>query len=337
MFRRAIFAALLLTLTAWGQDVHIEPRVKPAPQTVELPDADETIHKKVNLALVPVSVVTDEGVPFQGLQVGHFRLQENGKDVPIRYFAVGDEPISVGFIFDRSGSMADKLQASKDAIETFVRNANPQDEFFMLTFADTIESVTDWTNGEDFMTRLTFTVGKGQTALLDSVVVGLEKMKTARYHRRALIIISDGGDNHSRYTEGYVKHLAEEADVTVFGLGLITIGIPGLHLPGQSVEFHPLPGSVEAEILRGPELMRSICESSGGKLFILPEMREVHIASAYIGQLLRTQYILGYTPQNMKDDGKFRKIKVHLQRLPKGVKHLHIDNVPEGIYARVGE
>lgn len=331
MFFRAVVLALALVLTTQAQDVHITPRIQPKPEVVPLPNADETIKKNVDLALIPVSVYDDMGRPFLGLQKDHFRLKENGKQVPIKYFSIGDAPCSIGIVFDRSGSMAEKMQAAKEAVATLVQYANPQDEYMMITFADTVEQVTDWTNGTDLMNRLTFTVGKGTTALLDATMLGVKRMQTAHYQRRALIIISDGGDNHSRYTPGEVKNFVEEANVTVYAMGLVILPYPmPPPKPGETVILPEEAG----ELIRGPELLQGVAEKSGGRLFILLDVKDIQNVAAYISATLRTQYLLGYKPQHMKDDGKFRKIKVELQRLPKGVPRLHVANVPAGIYAR---
>lgn len=345
-----IFRALLLTLLAFPvlaqDDVHITPRIPPASEkkTMDLPAADETLKKNVNLALIPLSVVDIDGRPFLGLQKDHFRLKENGVEIPIQYFSVGDAPCSIGIVFDRSGSMGEKLQAAKEAVRELVKIANPQDEFFMVTFADTIEDVTDWTNGDDLTARLTFTTSKGRTSLLDAVVLATNKMKEqSHYDRRALIIISDGGDNRSRYTEGYVKNLVQEANVMVFSMGLLALQLSP-HLSGVETTIQVPLDSHEAELIQGPYLLDEIAKKSGGQLFVVAELRDVNTVARYISSILRMQYVLGYKPKHMLDDGKFRKVKVELVHLPKtddfGHKlplPLHIENVKDGIYARVEE
>src|SRR5262249_17178830 len=146
---------------------------------------------------------------------------EEKKEQEIAQFSSEDAPLSVGIVFDCSGSMGRKLEKSRQAVAQFFKTANPEDEFFLVQFNDTADLVQPFTtNLEEIQSRLTFTQSKGRTALLDAIYLALHEMKKARNPRKALLVISDGGDNNSRYSEGEIKNLVREADVQIYGIGI---------------------------------------------------------------------------------------------------------------------
>jgi Ca-activated chloride channel family protein len=256
------------------------------------------IKTEVSLVLVPVSV-TD---PMQRLATGlareNFQVFEGKKPQEIRFFSSDDTPISVGIIVDTSGSMSDKLNRVTEAVNQFCEAANLQDEFFMITFSDEPHLAADFTSAsEDLEKELIFTQPKGRTALLDAIYMGLRKMKTAKYDKKALLIISDGGDNHSRYSEKEVKAAAKESDVMIYAVGTFDRYV-----------------RTQEEML-GPELLSELAEPTGGRAFTLENAIELPAVARRIGAELRTQYVLGYRPQNPPHDGKWHRIKVKL-RLP---------------------
>ncbi len=156
-----------------------------------------------------------------GLEKENFQLFEGNAAQEIRTFSAEDAPVSLGVIFDSSGSMSSKMDRAKDAVVEFFKTANPQDEFFMITFSDEPEEITDFTSSVDeIQSKLVFAVPRRRTALLDAIYMGVSKMRQAKYAKKALLIISDGGDNHSRYTEGEIKALVKEADVMVYAIGI---------------------------------------------------------------------------------------------------------------------
>jgi Ca-activated chloride channel homolog len=177
----------------------------------------------------------------------------------------------------------------------FFKTANPQDEFFMITFSDTPELLSDFTRSiEDIQGKLVYAVPKGQTALVDAIYLGLEKMHQAKNTKKALLVISDGGDNHSRYTEDEVRSLVKEADVQIYSIGI----------------FDPIAPTPEE--IRGPEMLQDISEATGGRLFRVDTVNDVEDVATKIGVELRNQYVLGYRPTNVTRDGRWRKIKVKL-------------------------
>jgi Ca-activated chloride channel homolog len=300
-------------------DVHINPRVEPTPPpsaTQKILDPSLQTHTKpikkdVDLVLVPVTITDPLNRLVTGLDRENFKVFEGNQAQDIRHFSSEDAPVSLGVIFDMSGSMSSKIERAREAVLEFFKTANPQDEFFLITFADQPDEVSDFTQSiEDLQNKLVFTVPKGRTALLDAIYLGVSKMRQAKYPKRALLIISDGGDNHSRYTEGEIKNLVKEADVLVYAIGIYD---------------HYFPTDEER---LGPQLLSDIAELTGGRAFTIDNPNDLADVATKIGIELRNQYVLGYRPKNPVRDGKWRKIKVKLNP-PKGLP-------PLKVYAKTG-
>ena len=200
--------------------------------------------------------------------------------------------------------MGNKLQKSRLAANQFFKTANPEDEFFLVEFNSRPELVQPFThNTEEIQNRLTFTQAKGRTALLDGVYLGLNHMKKARNTRKAILIISDGGDNSSRYTESEIKNLVKEADVQIYAIGI----------------YEPMGSRGRtAEELSGPGLLTEIAEQTGGRHFPVENINELPDIAAKVGIELRNQYVIGYTPSNLERDGKYRRVQVKLVQ-PRGL------------------
>ncbi|MCU1220223.1 MAG: von Willebrand factor, type [Candidatus Angelobacter sp.] len=321
-----ILACFLVSALATGaQDVnvHIEPKPPAPPKTAETkedagnPDASLKNHSKpgmavdVNLVLVNVTVTDDWNRIVTGLDKENFAVLEGSEVQQVRHFSSEDAPISLGVIFDMSGSMNDKIMKAREAVIEFFKTANPQDEFFMITFNDRPELRADFTKSvEDIQGKLVYTVPQGSTAMLDAIYMGVSKMKDARNSKKALLIISDGGDNHSRYTENEIKSMVKEADVQIYSIGIFSLS------PAQPEE------------IAGPALLTEISQVTGGRLFTISNPNELADVATKIGIELRNQYVLGYRPNNKVKDGHWRKIKVKLNP-PKGLPHLNV-------YARTG-
>ncbi len=208
------------------EDVHIRPRVDTtAPKEPEIDPALKTHTKPykvdVNMVLVPVTITDPMNRLVTGLDKENFNLFEGKEMQEIKTFSSEDAPVSLGVIFDMSGSMSSKIERAREAVIEFFKTANPQDEFFMITFADKPEEISDFTSSvEDIQGKLVYTIPKGRTALLDAIYLGVSKMREAKFPKKALLIISDGGDNHSRYTEGEIRSMVKEADVLVYAIGI---------------------------------------------------------------------------------------------------------------------
>jgi Ca-activated chloride channel homolog len=324
-----LFALCLLgslTLAALGQtdvnDVHVTPREVAkgnpagdiAKQNLVSPALNTRIRPlkvDVDLVLVPVTITDPLNRLVTGLEKQNFQLFEGSAAQEIKTFSSEDAPVSLGVIFDSSGSMSTKMERAKEAVIQFFKTANPQDEFFMITFSDEPEEVTDFTSSVDeIQGKLMFEVPRKRTALLDAIYMGISKMRQAKYPKKALLIISDGGDNHSRYTEGEIKSMVKEADVMIYAIGI-----------------YDRYFATEEERL-GPELLSEVTELTGGRAFTIDNPNDLADVATKIGIELRNQYVLGYRPQNVVRDGKWRKIKVKLLP-PKGLPPLRV-------YARTG-
>jgi Ca-activated chloride channel family protein len=306
-------------------DVHIQPREvekgaekanteELATQTMATPSLNTRVRPlkvAVDLVLVPVTITDPMNRLVTGLEKENFQLFEGSAAQEIKSFSSEDAPVSLGVIFDSSGSMSSKMDRAKDAVVEFFKTANPQDEFFMITFSDEPEVVNDFTSSvDDIQGKLVFTVPRRRTALLDAIYMGVSKMREAKYAKKALLIISDGGDNHSRYTENEIKALVKEADVMVYA-----IGIYDRYFQTQEERL-------------GPELLGEIAELTGGRAFTVENPNDLADVATKIGVELRNQYVLGYRPTVVVRDGKWRKIKVKLLP-PKGLPPLRV-------YARTG-
>jgi Ca-activated chloride channel homolog len=277
----------------------------------------QSVHVDVELALVNVTVTDPHNRMVTGLESDNFRIFENDVAQEIQYFSSEDVPISIGVVFDLSGSMANKVGKSKEAALEFFKTANPQDEFLLVSFNERAELTSSFTNSvEDLQSSLLSLSAKGRTALLDAIYLGLSEMRNARNAKRALLIISDGGDNHSRYRENDIKRLAREADTQLYAVGI----------------FDPLEyRSRTPEELNGPSLLSEVTELTGGRVFDVQNVNELPDIATKIGAELRNQYILGYRPSNKSHDARWRKVKVKL-RAPKGLPPLSV-HAKTGYYA----
>ncbi len=315
LFFAACYALPLLAQVS-TDDVHIQPRIQPQKPKEPLIDPALRAHTKpykvdVNMVLVPVTITDPLNRLVTGLDRENFNLFEGKERQEIKTFSSEDAPVSIGVIFDMSGSMSSKIERAREAVVQFFKTANPQDEFFMITFSDKPEQIADFTSSvDDIQSRLLYTIPQGRTALLDAIYLGVTKMRQAKYPKKALLIISDGGDNHSRYTEGEIRSMVKEADVLIYAIGIYD---------------HYFP--TEEERL-GPALLSDVTELTGGRAFTIDNPNDLADVSTKIGIELRNQYVIGYRPKNPAHDGKWRKIKVKLLP-PKGLP-------PLKVYAKTG-
>ena len=274
----------------------------------------QTMHMDVDLALVNVTVTDPYNRLVTGLDTDNFRIFEDNVEQELVTFSAEDVPISIGVIFDFSGSMANKVSKAREAALQFFKTANPQDEFFLVSFNERAELTSAFTNSvEDLQSRMMLTAPKGRTALLDAIYLGLSQMRGARNAKRALLILSDGGDNHSRYSENDIKRLVKEADTQLYAVGI----------------FDPLGyRNRTPEELNGPSLLSEVTEMTGGRVFAVEKLDELPDITSKIGMELRNQYVIGYRPSNKAHDARWRKVKVKM-RAPKGLP-------PLTVYAKTG-
>ncbi|MEZ5365550.1 MAG: VWA domain-containing protein [Bryobacterales bacterium] len=266
-----------------------------------MPNRASLIQTDVEMVLINVTVTDPMGRMVTGLTKEHFKVEEDKSEQEILQFGSEDTPLSLAIVFDASGSMGEKMSKAREAVAQFGKTANPQDEFFLVEFNNSPDLVTDFTTSiEDIQNRLTFTQSKGRTALLDAIYLALNKMKEARNTQKALLVISDGGDNSSRYTEREIKNLVRESDVQIYAIGI----------------FEPYGSRGRTpEELSGPGLLTEIAEATGGRQFPVENLNELPDVAEKIGIELRNQYVLGYRPTNDQHDGKWRRVKVEVKKI----------------------
>ena len=282
--------------------VAMPSRSVPSAPTVRQRGANIRVSK--TLVLINVTVTDPLNRYVTGLEKEHFRLFEDKVEQNISDFSSEDAPISIGLVFDTSGSMGSKLQKSRQAAAEFFKQSNPDDEFFLVQFNDRPELTVPFTADTDkIQSTLTFTQSRGRTALLDSVYLAMHEMKKAHNPRKAVLIISDGGDNSSRYTETEIKNAVREADVQIFAIGIYE-GVSGR--------------SRTPEEAAGPGLLTELAEQTGGRAYAVDNLADLPDIAAKIGTALRNEYILGYTPKNLERDGKYRRVTVKLVQ-PRGL------------------
>jgi len=269
----------------------------------------------VNLVQVPMTVTDPMNRLVTGLEKENFTLYDNNIGQTIRYFSSEDAPLTIGIIFDLSGSMSSKFARARKALTEFLRTSNPQDEFFVVGFNDRPSIIVDYTSDpDDVDARMVMLKPENRTALIDAVYLGVDHLRQAKYDRKALLIISDGGDNRSRYTEGELRKVVRESDVQIYSIGIFDNYAP-----------------TQEEVL-GPELLKEICEMTGGRLFnVGGDMGDLQDIATRISAELRNQYIIGYTPSDVKHDGNWRKLKVRLLP-PPGLPQLTV-HFRQGYYA----
>ena len=268
----------------------------------------------VDMVIVNVTVTDPYDRIVTGLERDNFEVFDDKVAQKIVSFSTEDAPISVGLIFDSSGSMSDKIEKSKQAALQFFKTSNPQDEFMLIHFNERPNLISGFTSKfENLQDRMLFVKAGGKTALLDAIYLGLSEMKKATTNRRALLVISDGGDNHSRYTETDIKRAVKESDVQIYCVGV----------------FEPLASRARTpEEAGGPNLLSELADVSGGRLFSVEDAGELPDIAEKISIELRNQYVIGYKPSNLVRDGRWRRIKVKLNP-PRGLPPLQV-------YARTG-
>ena len=306
---RAVWLAGLLACTfasgplAFGQgtDANIAPRIREK-NAAELSEPKKPdIRVDTTLVLIPVAVLDPLRKFVTGLDKENFKVFEDKVEQEIVSFSAEDAPLSICIVFDTSGSMGDKLQTSRHAVAQFMKVANPQDEFCLVTFNNRPQLLEPFTTlTEVIQNRLTFIGSKGSTALLDGVYMAMNQMRKARNPRKAILIISDGGDNSSRYTETEVKNAVVESDTQVYAFGIFE----GLASRGRTPEE-----------FSGPDLLNRLAHLTGGRSFGIGNIAELPDAAEKVAIELRNQYVLGYSPANKARDGKYRRVEVRMNKV----------------------
>ncbi len=275
---------------------------------------DARIRVDVNLVLVPATVTDPMNRLVTGLEKENFEVYDNNVGQVIKSFSTEDAPVTIGIIFDLSGSMTSKFQRARKALSEFMRTSNPQDEFFVVGFNDRPAVIVDYTSDvDDVEARMVMLKPENRTALIDAIYLGVDKLKQAKFDRKALLIISDGGDNRSRYTEGELRRVVRESDVQIYSIGI----------------FDQYAPTTEEQL--GPILLNDICDMTGGRMFRVMDMSDLSDIASRISAELRNEYVIGYRPSDVKQDGNWRKLKIRLVP-PPGLPALTVHN-RQGYYA----
>jgi Ca-activated chloride channel homolog len=263
------------------------------------------------LVLVPVTVTDHYGKTVTGLQAQDFKIFDGESPQQIVSFANEDAPCSAAIVLDISGSMRNLLGAAKDAAHFFLKTANPEDEFLLLTVSTQPETISGFTKDIEGLEREIDSANPGgATALIDTVYLGLSQMRRAKRSRRALIIISDGIENHSRYSKSELMRVALEADVQVYA---IILDNPSATVAGNTIPYRPAmvrkPGDQGAE-RQGPQLLEDLADKTGGLHFRVRNDAEAKDGVIKAAAALRDQYLIGYRPSAFGNDGKWHRIRV---------------------------
>lgn len=296
MKRLPALAFLLLcpvwVLPADEQKPKLPPRIKVAVETV----------------VVRVTVTDPLNRYVVGLEKDHFKLFENKVEQPLTHFSNDKSPLSVGLILDVSGSMGDNMLSARNSVVRFLEQGDTQDEYFLIGFNHQTELLADFTaRSENIQNEISVTGASGRTALYDALYLGLEKMRNAKHDKKALIIITDGEDNSSRYTFSEVKDFAKESDAQIYVIG------------------------EKGDIGYGRGIITEVVRLSGGRAFFPNSFKQLDYYCDLIHTELRNQYVLGYTSTDKSNDGKWRKIKVRLEP-PEGLPKLSV-RAKEGYFA----
>ncbi len=287
---------------------------QPEPTPPDEPDAPVRI--KTDLVTLTLTVTDSFGRYVSGLTKSAFKVSDNNKDQEITFFSDKDAPVSIGILFDVSGSMSnEKIRKARKALERFVATSHPSDEYFLIAFNSRAQLLMDRTrDGEAVLRKLTLVQPKNNTALYDAVYLGVERVTRGTHQKRALLVISDGQDNASRYNFGEVRRLIKESDVVTYSVGIMDRG-----------------DSTSSLGMQGQAFLDELSSVTGGKSFYPQSDIEMDEIFERIALELRHQYSIGYIPKDFEPDGKWRKVKVSVKP-PRGLPRLSV-RTREGYYA----
>ncbi len=290
--RLALISVLPLGSAVGESPVSLDVRSK---ATSTASSVQPTLRVDSSLVLVPTHVTDARGATLTNLQKENFHIFEGSAEQTIASFSKDDAPVSVGLVFDMSASMRTKMQTASEAVASFFRTSNQGDEFFLVKFSDKASLAVPFTaDSSELYDKIVRTKPWGRTSLLDAIDLALRQMKRARNDRKAIVILSDGGDNWSRHNVRKIRGALLESDVQIYAMGIFDL-----------TELANCP----AEERNGPRLLDEIAEQSGGRHYRVDNLNELPAISAKIGNDLRSQYLLGYHPTNFSRDGKYHQIE----------------------------
>ena len=288
----------------------------PSPTSTPDDDSDRPVKVKTDLVTLTLTVTDLYGRYVSGLTKNAFTITDNNQEQEIQFFSDSDAPVSVGIIFHLSGSMGgDKILKAQNALSRFIMTSHPSDEYFLIGFNDRAQLLLDRTrDGDAVLRKLTMVKPNKNTALYDAVYLGVERVTRGSHQKRALLIISDGQDNNSRYNFGEVRRLLKETDVVAYSVGIMNPGDSTSTLGNQGEAF-----------------LEELSSVTGGKAFFPQTDVEMDDMFERIALELRHQYSLGYTPKDFQPNGKWRKVRVKVKP-PRGLPRLTV-RTRDGYYA----
>ncbi len=277
---------------------------------------DEQIIVNTDLVSLTATVTDPFGRYVTGLNKNSFTVLDDKVPQEITFFSDEDAPVSVGIVFDVSGSMSgDKIQHARNALKGFIETSDERDEYFLIGFNTRAQLLLDRTRDADaVLNKLTFVQTRGQTALYDACYLGVEKVGRGTHQKHAVLLISDGQDNSSRYTFNELRRLLKESDVTIYSIGILSGSDAGSSLG-----------------VGGQAILTELSAVSGGKAFFPSTSAEMDDVFARIAIELRHQYSIGYKPSNFVGDGKFHRLKLKVTP-PRGLPRLFVRS-KDGYYA----
>jgi len=272
-------------------EVHVLPRAMDGSTAPR----QQVLRANVDLVLVNVTVLDHANRAVPGLEATNFSVLDDKKPQMVRYLSNVDEPISLVVVLDASASMAPKIQEARKAFTELINTSNPQDDFGLIAVNDKPRVALHFDEpANEIQGAVDALQPDGYTALWDGLYLGIKELRNSHYQRKAMVVISDGGDNHSRYTESELKSLLEEADVEVYAIGMFD------------------RYATRLEERKGPLQLDEVTSVTGGRVFSVHDAVELSRAVTQISHELRSQYVLGYYPSNRSRDGKWRRLKVRL-------------------------
>lgn len=312
LHRFCFFVAIFV----FSSSIVLAQQAQPTPTPSPDDDPDRPINIKTDLVTLTLTVQDIYGRYVSGLSKKAFTIIDNGEEQEITYFSDTDAPVSVGILFDVSDSMSgEKIGKARKALERFINTSHPNDEYFLIAFNSRAQLLLDRTrDGEAVLRKLTLVQPRNNTALYDAVYLGAEKVTRGTHQKKAMLIISDGQDNSSRYNFGEVRRLMKESDVITYAVGI---------MDGRD------SGSVIG--MQGQSFLDELTSVTGGKSFYPQTDVEMDEIFERIALELRHQYSIGYTPKDFEPDGKWHKVKVKVKP-PRGLPRLTVRS-REGYYA----
>jgi Ca-activated chloride channel homolog len=293
--RRQAFALILLFVftSVWaGENRQLPPRIR----------------VDVDMVVLRVTVTDPLNRYVVGLEKEHFRVYENKVEQTIAHFSNDKAPISVGIILDVSGSMGENMLSARNSVIRFLEQGDPEDEYFLIGFNHNAQLLQDFTpRTSNVRNEVAIVSASGRTALYDALYLGLEKIRSSNNDKRALIIITDGEDNSSRYTFSEVREFAKESDAQIYVIG------------------------ERGELGYGRGIISEIVKLTGGRPFFPENLKQLDYFCDLIHTELRNQYLVGYVPTDRNSDGKWRRIRIRLDA-PEGLPRLSV-RTKEGYFA----